>query len=462
MPEKKILLLLTELRNHDVVQPATRYAPVGPVGHVAFQVSGDGPIDLLFIPEFATHVEMMWEEPHFARVLERLQAFGRLITFDKRGTGLSDPVAIADATMVENWVADAVAVLDAVGSRRAAVVAAGAGVPAALMLAATHPRRIVALALLNGWVRLSRADDYPIGHAPDMLDAVPDYFGNTWGTGDRLRYFAPDLARDPRVLEWFGRYERNSTSPGMAVAVNEVSRKLDLRSILPAIRVPTLVMHRRHDVVLPCAHGRFIAENIPDAELRVLPGESHVVFGPDADDWLDEAEEFITGRRGGERVNRVLATMLFTDLVGSTAIAERVHDDRWKELLDRHDAAVRHEITRFSGNEREATGDGFLVTFAGPAQALRCAMAIGDSVRLLGMEIRAGVHTGEIELRGGGVDGIGVHIANRVMAAAGPSEVMVSRTVVDLVAGSGFEFEPRGDHELKGVSGSWQLYALAP
>ena len=248
----------------------------------------------------------------------------------------------------------------------------------------------------------------------------------------------------------------------MAVAVNEVSRKLDLRSILPAIRVPTLVMHRRHDMVLPCAHGRFIAENIRDAELRVLPGESHVVFGPDADDWLDEAEEFITGRRGGERVNRGAPTMLFTDLVGSTAIAERVHDDRWKELLDRHDAAVRHEITRFSGNEREATGDGFLVTFAGPAQALRCAMAIGDSVRLLGMEIRAGVHTGEIELRGGGVDGIGVHIANRVMAAAGPSEVMVSRTVVDLVAGSGFEFEPRGDHELKGVSGSWQLYTLTP
>ena len=186
------------------------------------------------------------------------------------------------------------------------------------------------------------------------------------------------------------------------------------------------------------------------------------MFGPDADEWLDEAEEFITGRRGGERVNRVLATMLFTDLVGSTATAERLHDDRWKELLDRHDAAVRHEITRFSGNEREATGDGFLVTFAGPAQALRCATAIGDSVRSLGMEIRAGVHTGEIELRGDGVDGIGVHIANRVMAAAGPSEVMVSRTVVDLVAGSGFEFEPRGDHELKGVSGSWQLYALAP
>jgi len=425
-------------------------------------VSGDGPIDVLFVPEFATHVELMWDEPHFARVLERLQAFGRLITFDKRGTGLSDPVAVADATMLENWVADAVAVLDAVGSRRAAVVAAGAGVPTALMLTATHPRRIVALALLNGWVRLSQCDDFPIGHPADMLDAVADYFDTTWGTGDGLRYFAPGLAREPRVLEWFGRYERNSTSPGMAVAVNEVSTKLDLRSVLPVIRVPTLVMHRKRDMVVPCAHGRFIADNIDGAELRVLPGESHVVFGPDADDWLDETEEFITGRRGAERANRVLATMLFTDLVGSTATAERLHDDRWKELLDRHDAAVRAEIARFAGNERETTGDGFLVTFAGPAHAIRCAMAIGDSVRSLGIEIRAGVHTGEIELRGDGVDGIGVHIANRVMAAAGPSEVMVSRTVVDLVAGSGLEFEPRGDHDLKGVTGTWQLYALSP
>ncbi len=439
--------------------PRTRYAPVG-ASHVAYQVSGDGPVDVLFIPEFATHVEMMWEEPHFVRVLERLQAFGRLITFDKRGTGLSDPVAVADATMVENWVADAVAVLDDVGSRRAAVIAAGAGVPAALMLAATHPRRTIALALLNGWVRLARADDFPIGHPPDMLEAVPDYFNNTWGTGDGLRYFAPDLARDPRVLEWFGRYERNSTSPGMAVAVNRVSSELDLRPILTSIQVPTLVMHRERDMVLPCSQGRFIAEHISGAELRVLPGESHVVFGPDADEWLDEAEEFITGRRGEERVNRVLATMLFTDLVGSTETAERLGDDRWKDLLDRHDAAVRTEIARFSGKERETTGDGFLVTFAGPAHAIRCAMATGAAVRSLGLEIRAGVHTGEIELRGDGMDGIGVHIANRVMAAAGPSEVMVSRTVVDLVAGSGLEFEPRGEHKLKGVSGSWQLYAL--
>ena len=297
------------------MRPRTRYAPVG-ASHVAYQVSGDGPIDVLFIPEFATHVEMMWDEPQFVRVLERLQAFGRLITFDKRGTGLSDPVAVADATMVENWVADAIAVLDAVGSRRAAVIAAGAGVPAALMLAATHPRRTIALALLNGWVRLARADDFPIGHPPDMLEAVPDYFNNTWGTGDGLRYFAPDLARDPRVLEWFGRYERNSTSPGMAVAVNRVSSELDLRPILTSIQVPTLVMHRERDMVLPCSQGRFIAEHIAGAELRVLPGDSHVVFGPDADEWLDEAEEFITGRRGEERVNRVLATMLFTDLVG--------------------------------------------------------------------------------------------------------------------------------------------------
>jgi class 3 adenylate cyclase len=220
-------------------------------------------------------------------------------------------------------------------------------------------------------------------------------------------------------------------------------------------------MHRQRDVVLPCAHGRFIAERISGAELRLLPGDSHVVFGPDSDEWLDEAEEFITGRRVEERANRVLATMLFTDLVGSTPMAEQLGDDRWKELLDRHDAAVRAEITRFSGTERDTTGDGFLITFAGPAHAIRCAMAISESLRPLGLEIRAGVHTGEVELRSYGVNGIGVHIANRVMAAAGPSEVMVSRTVVDLVAGSGLEFEPRGEHVLKGVSGSWQLYALA-
>jgi class 3 adenylate cyclase len=437
----------------------TRYAPVG-ADHVAYQVSGNGPVDVLFIPEFATHVEMMWDEPQYVRVLERLQTFGRLITFDKRGTGLSDPVAVADATMVENWVADATAVLDAVGSRRAAVIAAGAGVPAALMLAATHPERAIALVLLNGWVRLARADDFPIGHPPDLLEAMPDYFDTTWGTGDELRYFAPGLARDPRVVEWFGRYTRNSSSRGMAVAVSQVSKELDLRSVLTSIRVPTLVMHRERDIVVPCAQGRFIAEQISNAELRVLPGDSHVAFGPDADEWLDEAEQFITGRRGVERANRILATMLFTDLVGSTNTAERLGDDRWKDLLDRHDAAVRAEIARFTGKEWKTTGDGFLVTFGGPAQAIRCAMAVGASLRPLDLEVRAGVHTGEVELRGDGVDGIGVHIANRVMSAAGPSEVMVSRTVVDLVAGSGLEFEPRGEHTLKGVSGTWELYAL--
>lgn len=429
--------------------------------HVAYQVSGDGPIDVLFIPEFATHVEMMWDEPHFVRVLERLQAIGRLITFDKRGTGLSDPVDVSDATMVENWVADGIAVLDDVGSRRAAVVAAGGGAPAALMLAATHPRRIIAMALLNGWVRLSQADDFPIGHPKDMLEVAPDYFRSTWGTGDELRYMAPGLARDPRVIEWFGRYERNSTSPGMVAAANRVMRELDLRPVLTTIQVPTLVMHRERDIVLPVAQGRFIAEHISGAELRILPGESHVAFGPDADEWLDDVEEFITGRRDAERTNRVLATMLFTDLIESTQVAERLGDDRWKDLLDRHDAAVRAEIARFSGKERDTAGDGFFATFAGPAHAIRCAVAIGDSVRSLGLDVRAGVHTGEIELRGDNVGGIGVHIASRVMAAAGPSEVMVSRTVVDLVAGSGLEFEPRGEHHLKGVSGSWQLYALS-
>jgi class 3 adenylate cyclase len=358
-------------------------------------------------------------------------------------------------------VADGIAVLDDVGSRRAAVVAAGGGAPAALMLAATHPRRIHALALLNGWVRLSRADDFPIGHPKDMLEVVPDYFRTTWGTGDELRYMAPDLARDARVVEWFGCYERNSTSPGMVAAANRVMRELDLRPVLTTIQVPTLVMHRERDIVLPLAQGRFIAEHVSGAELRILPGESHVAFGPDADEWLDEVEEFITGRRDAERTNRVLATMLFTDLIESTQAAERLGDDRWKDLLDRHDAAVRAEIARFSGNERDTAGDGFFATFAGPAHAIRCAVAIGDSVRALGLDVRAGVHTGEIELRGDNVGGIGVHIASRVMAAAGPSEVMVSRTVVDLVAGSGLEFEPRGEHHLKGVSGSWQLYALS-
>jgi class 3 adenylate cyclase len=439
----------------------TRYAPVG-ADHVAYQVSGNGSIDVLFIPEFATHVEMMWDEPHFVRVLERLQDFGRLITFDKRGTGLSDPVAVAEATMVENWVADAIAVLDAVGSRRVAVVAAGMGVPAAVMMAATYPRRTIALVLLNGWVRLARADDFAIGHPPDLLEAMPDYFNTTWGTGDELRYFAPGLAGDSRVVEWYGRYTRNSSSRGMAVAVSQVSKELDLRSVLASIQVPTMVMHRERDIVLPSSHGRYIAEHISGAELRVLPGDSHVVFGPDCDEWLDEAEQFITGRRGGERINRVLTTMLFTDLVASTATAERLGDGRWKEVLDEHDAAVRAELARFSGKERENTGDGFLSTFAGPAHAIRCAIAIGEAVRELGLEIRAGVHTGEIEVRSdGNVGGIGVHIASRVMDAAGGSEVMVSRTVVDLVAGSGLEFVPRGEHTLKGVSGTWQLYSLS-
>jgi class 3 adenylate cyclase len=439
--------------------PPIRYARAGDA-YIAYQVSGDGPLDILLIPEAASHLELMREEPHFVRVLERLEAFGRLIVFDKRGTGLSDPVAITDAVVAENWVADAIAVLDEIGSRRAAVIACGGGVQTALLLAAMHPRRVVAQVLLNGWVRLARADDYPIGFPDDMLDEMPRYFERMWGTGDLLRYMAPELARDPRVVTWWARYERNATSPGVARALNVVPRVQDFRPVLKSVRVPTLVMHRERDIQIPCAHGRYIAEHIRGAKLRILGGESHLVFGPDADEWLDEAEEFLTGRRDAERTNRVLTTLLFTDIVRSTEVVTELGDERWKELLDRHDDVVRRELTRFGGRERDTAGDGFLATFTGPAHAIRCARSIAEAVRDLGLEVRTGVHTGEVELRTEGLGGIAVHLAHRVMERAGPSEVVVSRTVVDLVAGSEITFEDRGEHELKGVPGTWSLYAV--
>ena len=443
-----------------LMQPEVRYAQ-GDGGHVAYAVYGDGPQDVLFIPSWATNLEVMWEEPSVVRYFDRLARFARVICFDKRGSGLSDPVALASLPSLEAWMDDARLAMDAVGSTRAALIGDAEGGLMAMLFAATHPDRTAALVLINAFARWWRADDYPAGMPEVMKERLLETYKTSWGTGDILLRTAPSMAADPRFRRWQARLERLAMPPSAAAAMYRWIIETDVRAILGSIRVPTLIVHRADNLHYRVGHGRYLAAAIRGAKYVELPGaDSYPFYAGDTDAVLDEVEGFLTGRRQVTTHDRVLATVMFTDIVGSTELAARLGDQGWLDLRNAHDALVRQLIERYRGREITTTGDGFLATFDGPARAVRCGVEIAAGVRTLGLEVRVGLHTGEVELGDGALGGIAVHLAQRVMASSGAGRVTVSSTVKDLVIGSGIEFVDRGTRELKGVPGAWQLFEV--
>ena len=440
--------------------PETQFARSGEA-HIAYQVVGEGPPDVVYVPGWVSNVELNWQEPSYARFLTRITSFARLILFDKRGTGLSDRVRDDALPSLEQRMDDVRAVLDAVGSERTALFGVSEGGSMCGLFAATYPDRTSALIMYGSYARRKRASDYPWGQSPEELEAslleIEEGWGGPVGRADR----APSAAHDERFMRFWSSYLVQSASPQAALTLARMNAEIDARPILPAIRVPTLILHRTGDRIVRTEEAQYLSEHIPGAKLVLLDGDDHLPWVGDQDAVLDEIEEALTGVRRGPQLDRVLATVLFTDIVDSTKKAAELGDAGWKDLLRAHDELVRSELSRFRGVEVKTTGDGFLATFDGPARAVGCAQAIAADVRNLGIEIRAGCHTGEVELLAGDLGGIAVHIGARVAALAGAGEVLVSSTVKDLVVGSGLEFADRGLHVLKGVPGEWHLYAVA-
>jgi class 3 adenylate cyclase len=439
-------------------RPQTRYARSGDV-HVAYQVFGEGDLDLVIVPGFITHVELAWEHGPSARFLERLASFARVMTFDRRGAGLSDPVR--DAPTLEERMDDVRAVMDAAGSERAALLGISEGVPMCILFAATYPERVRALVCSGGLARSTEAPDYPWALPTDaLLEAGFELVLPHWGTGAMVEVAAPSVADDPETRAFFARMERASASPGMLASLAAMFVDIDVRDVVPTVHVPTLVLHRRHDRLVNVRHGRWLAEHLPNARLIELPGDDHSFLYEDPERTLGDVQEFLIGTREEPEPERILATVLFTDIVDSTRTAAEFGDRRWREVLEGHHRDVRAALARFSGREVKSIGDGFLATFDGPARAVRCARAIAGASDPAGIRVRAGLHAGECEVMGDDIGGIAVHIAARVSALAGPGEVLVSRTVKDLVAGSGIEFDDRGEHTLKGVPDIWRLHGV--
>jgi class 3 adenylate cyclase len=445
------------------VEPETRYARSGDVS-IAYQVTGDGPFDVVRIPPFVSHVELDWQVPHIAAFITRLATFCRLIRFDKRGTGMSDRVG--DVPTLETRMDDVRAVMDAVGSERAALMGHSEGAPMSILFAATYPERCWALVLDGGYASVRWAPDYPFGLRDEEL-RDEDAFRSAWGTTEQSLALAEGLApsADAENREALARLLRNSASPGAVQALGRMNRDIDVRHVLPAVQVPTLVSNRSGDGSHIVGGSRFLAEHIAGARHLEVPGTDHSMFAA-GDKLLPEFERFLTAaweERAWEEAepNRVLATVLFTDIVGSTAKNVELGDARWRELRDAHHDLIRRQLVRYRGRELDTAGDGFFASFDGPARAIRCACAITEGVGEIGLQVRAGLHAGECELMDNKVGGIAVNVGARVAAEAGPGEVLVSSTVKDLVAGSGIEFRERGTAELKGVPGEWRLFAVA-
>jgi class 3 adenylate cyclase len=413
----------------------------------------------VLVPGFTTHIELAWEYEPSARLLEGLACFARVIVFDRRGSGLSDPVP--DAPTLEQRMDDVRAVMDAAGCERAALVGISEGVPMSILFAATYPARVRALVCTGGMARSTYAEDYPWGTPAEALtESIAELILPNWGDGSMVDVSAPSRADDAESRSFYGRLERSTASPGMMVALGQMFLDLDVRDVVPSVRVPALVLHRTRDRLVNVRHGRWLAENLPNARIVEFEGDDHPFLYENPDEWLGEIQEFLTGARAVPVSDRMLATVLFTDIVDSTRTAVELGDKRWREVLERHQRAVRDDLAHFNGREVKSTGDGFLATFDGPARAINCAQAILQSSEPLGISVRAGLHTGECEVMGEDIGGIAVHIAARVSARAEPQELLVSRTVKDLVAGSGLAFTDRGAHTLKGVPDTWQLYAV--
>jgi pimeloyl-ACP methyl ester carboxylesterase len=437
--------------------PETRYAHSGDI-EIAYQTLGDDPIDLVYVAGAITHLDVMWEDPSYRRFFERLASFSRLILFDKRGMGLSDRVRIAT---LEERMDDVRAVMDAAGSERAVLLGVSEGGPMSILFAATYPERTRALILCGAEVKEERTEDWPWGeNTDDEFEEIMSQVDERWGKGLGIWTIAPSTSGDEAVRRWWGRVQTNAMTPGAAVEFMRMGQGIDVRHVLPAVSAPTLVIHRVDDGVCHIENGRYEAAHIAGAKYVELPGADHAPW-VNGEDILAEIQDFLTGAREPAEPDRVLATVLFTDLVGSTEQVTQMGDRRWRELVERHHAAVRGELARFRGREIDTAGDGFLVAFDGPARAIRCALSIIESLRPLGLQVRAGLHTGECEIMGEKLVGIAVHTGARVAAAAHGSEIIVSRTVKDLVAGSGIDFEERGLHSLKGMPGQWELYAVA-
>ena len=435
------------------MQPVTRYAKSGDI-HVAYQVFGEGAVNVVVAPLFVSNVEVLWEYPDAARWLLRLASFARVAVFDKRGTGMSDRVT--ELPGLEQRIDDVRAVMDAVGMEQAALLGISEGGSLSALFAATYPERCSALVLYGSFARFTSW--LPTEEA---LAGLLGYIDQAWGSGGALSFFAPSLANDPAAQQWFGRLERLGASPAAATALMRMNSQIDISDIIPNIRVPTLVIHRKDDACINVEGGRYLAERIPGSRYIELPGIDHAPWvGDNAMEIADDIEEFLTGTRAPVTIDRVLATVLFTDIVGSTEKAAALGDRRWRDLLDNHHATIRRNLARFRGHEVKTTGDGILATFDGPARGVRCACAIADEIRPLGIEVRAGLHTGECEMTDDDVGGIAVHIGARVAALAGAGEVLVSSTVKDLVAGSGIRFGDRGSQSLRGVPGEWRIFAV--
>jgi class 3 adenylate cyclase/pimeloyl-ACP methyl ester carboxylesterase len=439
--------------------PATHYAKSGDV-HIAYQVVGDGPIDLVLVHGWISHLEYQWEDPALARFLNRLASFSRLIVFDKRGTGLSDRVAESALPTLEQRMDDIRAVMDAAGSHRAVIFGISEGGPLSTLFAATYPGRTAALIMYGAYAKWIRTDDYPWAPTREEHEAAFIAFERHWGTAIGLKTLAPSAANDERMRQWWAHFMRVSASPGAGVTLYRMNVEVDIRAILPTIRVPTLMLHRSGDRVLPCQGARYMAGQIPGAKFVELPGDDHIPWIGNADPLLAEIQEFLTGETPMLEADRVLATVMFIDIVQSTQRATAIGDSRWRDLVEDYQQQVDKEVARLGGRVVNTAGDGVFAIFDGPARAIKCARAVRDVVGTLGLAIRCGIHTGECEIGGNDVAGIAVHIGARVAARADPGEILLSNTVKDLIAGSRVECSDRGSHVLKGVSGRWRLFAV--
>jgi len=440
-----------------MVQATTQYARHGDL-HVAYQTLGTGSPDIVFVAPMYTNLDEVWEQPEMAQYLRRLSEMGRLLLFDAVGTGLSDPLPEL-AHSLDSWANDVKVVMDAVGIERAAIHSFDSAGEMAMLFAAQYPERVVSLVLVNTFARLQRADDFPLGLTQEQWERYLDFWRSNWGTG-RVFALMSDIDADSADLADLGRFERQVASPGAALRYLDREWRTDVRAALAMITAPTLIVHRAENIMAPVGHGRFLAEHIEGSEYVELAGRAHLPYMGDAEAILDEIRGFLTGVRAAPIVDRILATMLFTDIVDSTHTAARMGDRKWRELLDAHDSAVASAVDRFDGCLVKTTGDGALATFNSPGRAIAASRAIDESTAALGLAVRAGIHTGECEVRNDDVGGIAVHIAARIAGLAESRQILVSRTVTDLVVGADIEFVDQGEHELKGVPGTFRLYSV--